>query len=176
MLPKGQSDVYQNMKAKGIVLPPPTAPAGLYSLGVVSSGNLLFSSGKGWTEQGVPPIKGSLGRELTVEQGKTAARESMLCLLSNLQQLLGDLNKIKQVVKITGFIASDPGFYDQTKVLDGASQILIDIFGDKAGKSARTAIGVSALPMNMPVEVEAVFELEQQAAQIPKDEKQEGYA
>lgn len=152
-------NVYHNMREKGISLPPPSAPAGLYSLGIVTSGKLLFSSGKGWTEKGTPPVRGRLGVALGIEQGKEAARKSMLCLLANIEQVIGDLNRIKRVVKITGYISSSEEFHDQTKVLDGASQVLIDVFGENAERCARSAVGVNALPMDMPVEIEAVLEL-----------------
>lgn len=154
-----KSGVYLRMKENEITLPAATAPAGLYSLGVVTEGKLLFSSGKGWTESGKPPVSGRLGKELDIAEGKKAAMQSMLCLLANVQAVISDLNKIKRVVKITGFISSADGFFSQTQVLDGASQVLIDVFGEDAGRCARSAVGVSSLPMNMPVEIEAVFEL-----------------
>jgi enamine deaminase RidA (YjgF/YER057c/UK114 family) len=152
------NDVYGAMREKGLILPTTNVPAGLYTLGV-TTGNLFFTSGKGWTENGKPPIIGRLGDELSVEQGILCARNSMLCLLANVERELGSLNKILRVVKLNGFIACKDDFDQQTQVLNGASQILVDIFGETKGKGARSAIGTNSLPMRMPVEVEVIFEL-----------------
>jgi enamine deaminase RidA (YjgF/YER057c/UK114 family) len=103
---------------------------------------------------------GKLGAEVSPEQGKQDARQCILNILGNLQSEISDLNKIKQIVKILGFVASADGFYDQPGVLDAASELLIDIFGPEAGRCARSAIGVNVLPNNQPVEIEMIFEVE----------------
>ena len=153
------NDVYKNMREKDIVLPERTKPSGIYSTMSTFGDKFVYTSGKGWTHKGEPVCTGRLGKDISIEEGQEAARMSMLNLLGNIESEINDLNKIKKVVKILGFISSSEDFFDQTKVLDGASQVLIDIFGEESGKGARTAIGVNVLPNNMPVEIEMIFEI-----------------
>jgi enamine deaminase RidA (YjgF/YER057c/UK114 family) len=101
---------------------------------------------------------GKVGGDRTIEEGAEAAKLCALNILAQAQKYLGDLGRIKSVVKVLGFVASAPGFNDQPKVINGASQLFIDLFGD-AGRHARSAIGVNELPGNISVEVEAIFEL-----------------
>jgi enamine deaminase RidA (YjgF/YER057c/UK114 family) len=151
-------DVNDRIKELGITLPPPPGPGGLY-VAVKQVGNLVYTSGVGPLENGKPAVNGKVGAEVTVEEGQTAARLCILNTLSRLQEHLGDLNRVKNVVKVLGFVASAPGFGRQPEVLNGASQLLIDTFGD-AGRHTRSAIGTSELPRNIPVEIEAIFEVE----------------
>ena len=126
--------------------------AGLYE-GWVSAGDLLFLSGQGadgWT--------GRLGADLSVDQGRLAARDCALNLLAQTRHALGSLDRVAQVVKVTGFVACTPGFTGVAAVVDGASSLLLELFGDRGGH-ARTAVGVAALPLGFAVEVEMVVEV-----------------
>ncbi len=152
-------DVYENIKKAGIELPAPPSPAGIYNPVREFSDKLLYTSGIGPIKDGKAAVTGKLGGELDISQGQDAARVTILNLLSAVQVVIGDLNKIKRIVKVLGFVASTDDFFDQPKVMNAASQILIDIFGEEKGKAARSAIGVNVLPMNIPVEIEAVIEL-----------------
>ena len=135
----------------GLELPALRPKAGLYE-GWARSGDLLFLAGQGadgWT--------GQLGVELTVEQGRAAARVCALNLLAQTRAALGSLDQVARVVKVTGFVACVPGFGAVAAVVDGASALLVELFGDR-GRHARTAVGVAALPLGFAVEVEAVVE------------------
>lgn len=154
-------DVYERMKQKGIVIPPPPAPGGLYMPARPFADRLVYTSGCGPQVNGVPVYTGKLGRELSLEQGQQAARACMLNVLSVLQARIGDLNRVAQVVKVLGFVACDDAFYDHPAVLNAASQLLMDVFGEDAGRAARSAIGTNVLPGNIPVEIEAIFELKE---------------
>ena len=140
----------------GITLPEPPAPGGLYSP-FVRTGNLVFASGfiPAASEE---PLKGKIGLDLTVEQGQEAARLCILNMLSAYKNTFGTLDNIKRVVKLVAFIQSAPDFYGQAQVANGGSQLVIDLFGTPA--PARSAIGMAALPVNVPVEIEAVLEVE----------------
>ena len=122
-------------------------------------GNLVYLSGKGPRQANGEYIKGKLGSDLTVEQGYAAARLTAVNQLAVLKKAIGDLKKIKRIVKVNGYVNSAGTFYDQPKVVDGFSDLLIEIFGD-AGKHARTSVGTAALPMNMAIEVEMIVEIE----------------
>ncbi|MCI5846709.1 MAG: RidA family protein [Candidatus Limiplasma sp.] len=150
-------DVYERMKELGYELPELPPAGGVYKP-VKQVGNMLYVSGQGATVKGVPAVVGKVGGECTLEQGQEAARLCCLNALSTLNHYLGDLNKIKSVVKVLGFIASAPGFNMQPKVLDGCSLMLKDIWGED-GVGARSAIGVSELPGNIACEVEFIFEI-----------------
>ena len=145
----------------GICLPEAPAPAGLYSP-FYQTGNLVFASGfipaAADPATGKAPEKGKLGVDLTIEQGQEAARLCIINMLSAFRRDFGSLDRIKKVVKLVVFIQSAPDFYDQAVVANGASQLVIDIFGSPA--PARSAIGMAALPLNVATEVEAVFEIE----------------
>jgi len=152
-------DVYQNMEALGIILPEAPKPAGLYEPTVRFANNLLCVSGITPRVGGVMLNPGKVGADVSLEQAKESARQCVLNMLAVLQRDLEDLNRIKKVVKILGFVACDGGFYEQPKVMDAASQLFIDIFGVEAGKASRSAVGAVSLPGNAPVEIEALFEL-----------------
>ncbi|HBQ63706.1 MAG TPA: RidA family protein [Clostridiales bacterium] len=152
-------NIYDTMKQLGIELPTAPAALGLYSPVREFSEHLLYTSGILPMKDGKPAFIGKLGKDLTVEQGQEAARLSLLNLLSAVQAAIGDLSRIKRFVKILGFVACTSDFFDQPAVLNGASRLLIDLFGEEAGKAARAAVGVLALPGNSPVEIEAVIEL-----------------
>lgn len=151
-------DINDRIGELGITLPPPPEPGGLY-VAVKQVGNLVYTSGVGPLEKGKPAVIGKVGAEVNVEEGRAAARLCILNTLSRLQNHLGDLNRVKNVIKVLGFVASAPGFGRQPEVINGASELLIDVFGD-AGRHTRSAIGTSELPRNIPVEIEAIFEVE----------------
>ena len=144
----------ERLKELGISLRTP-GPAPANRANAVRTGNLLFVSGH--TSQW--PTKGKVGKEITVEQGQQAARQTAINLLSTVQATLGSLNKVKRVVKVVGMVNAPEGFTDSPRVVDGFSNLMVEIFGE-AGQSARSAVGVAALPGNDPVEVEAIMEVE----------------
>jgi enamine deaminase RidA (YjgF/YER057c/UK114 family) len=147
------------LKELGITLPRPTTPLANY-VGAVRVGNLLFLSGHGPIRDGAPSARGKLGRDLTVEQGYQAAREVGLALLATTRAALGSLDQVRRVVKVLGMVRSAEGFGDQPKVINGFSDLMVQVFGDAAGKHARSAVGMAELPMGIPVEIEMVLEVE----------------
>lgn len=151
-------DVGKNLMEKGITIPEPPAKGGLYRPCREFGENLAYVSGCGCVVGGVP-VAGKLGIDFTVEEGRLHARNSMLNVLAALKAEIGDLSRVKKVVKILVFVASADDFYQQPQVANGASQLLLDVFGEKAGLPTRSAIGVNVLPGNLPVEIEAIFEL-----------------
>jgi len=151
-------DIYKKLDELGITLPPPPPLAGIFTP-VKRVGNLLYVSGQGPTEKGLPLVAGKVGRERTIEEGQHAARLCVINALSSLHEYLGDLNKIKTVVKLLVFVASAEGFGRQPEVANGASQLLLDLFGQERGIAARSAIGTNELPGDISVEIEFIFEL-----------------
>ena len=150
-------DPHACLRALGLALPPPPAPKGWY-VPVVVTGKLAFVSGQLPMRDGTVAVAGTVGDGVSVETAREAAR---LCLLNILAALEGagiELGRIERVVKLTGFVQSAPGFHDQPLVLNAASELLTDVFGD-AGRHARAAVGAVALPLNATVEIEAVFEI-----------------
>ncbi len=155
-------DVYARLEELGLKLPPPPPPGGLYKP-VKQVGDLLYVSGQGCTKEGVPCFSGKVGAERTVEEGQEAARICVLNALSVLDAYLGDLNKIDCLVKTQGFVASAEGFNMQPKVVDGASGLLADIWGEDRGLGARTAISAYELPGKITVEIEFIFQLKSES-------------
>jgi len=151
-------DVYTKLKELGIELPTPPLPMGIYKP-VKQVGTMLYVSGQGPTIDGVPIVTGKVGNERTLKEGQEAARLCALNALSNLHNYLGDLNRIKSTVKLLAFVASAPDFGRQPEVVNGASQLLVDIFGEENGIGARSAIGTNVLPSDITVEIEFVFEI-----------------
>jgi enamine deaminase RidA (YjgF/YER057c/UK114 family) len=142
----------------GIALPAPAAPVANY-VGFVRSGNLLFVSGQVcFDAQGKLIAKGKLGAGVSVEQGAAAARGCGINLLAQVKAAIGDLDKVVRVVRLGGFVNSAPDFLDGPKVLNGASDLMVAVFGDK-GCHARTTVGVASLPADASVEVEGIFEV-----------------
>jgi|SRR5262245_48221137 len=144
------------LKQKHITLPPPATPVANY-VPAVRVGNLLYFSGAG---PGPSTPKGKVGKDLTLEQGYQAARATGLNLLATAGATLGSLDKVKKIVKVFGMVNSAPGFADQPKVINGFSDLMVEVFGEAIGKHARSAVGVAELPFNIPVEIEAIFEVE----------------
>lgn len=147
----------QALASLGITLPTPPAPAGSY-VPVVVTGNLAFVAGQIPVEAGQVKFKGKVGRDVSIEAGQQAARMCTVNALAQLKTALGSLDRIKRVVKVTGFVNCEPSFADQPKVVNGASDLLVQVFGEK-GKHARAAVGVSSLPMESAVEVEFIVEI-----------------
>jgi enamine deaminase RidA (YjgF/YER057c/UK114 family) len=155
---KPRIDPEERIKTLGIQLIPPTAPIANY-VKAVRTGNLIFLSGHGPDKPEGGQIFGKLGKDLSIEQGQAAARLTAISLVSTLKAYVGDLNRVKRVVKVMGLVNCTDGFGQQPAVMNGCSNLLVDIFGDK-GKHARTSVGVNALPNNIAVEIEMVVEVE----------------
>ncbi|MBI4295568.1 MAG: RidA family protein [Chloroflexi bacterium] len=148
----------QKLKELGLTLPPPPTPVASY-VPTVRTGNLLFVSGHGPYNDGKVKTSGKVGRNLTVEEGYQAARNVGLNCLASVKGALGDLNRVKRVVKLLGMVNCTEEFKEQPKVINGCSDLLIAIFGE-AGKHARSAVGMQALPNQIPVEIEMILEVE----------------
>jgi len=141
----------------GIDLPEVAAPAGNY-LPTVQAGNLLYVSGQLPLRNGEVAHRGRLGDGLAVDDGIAAARLCALNIVAQAKAALGDLDRVRRVVKLTGYVASAPDFTEQPTVINGASDLMVDVFGT-AGRHARAAVGVAALPLGAAVEIEAVLEV-----------------
>lgn len=150
-------NIYDRMKERDITLPEAPAKGGLYTPCVLFGENLAYISGCGAVING-QKADGKLGRDYTLEEGKEFARRSMLNVLATLEATVGDLNRVNRAVKILVFVASDNDFTMQPQVANGASELLAELFGQDL-VPARSAIGVNVLPGNLPVEIEAIFEL-----------------
>jgi enamine deaminase RidA (YjgF/YER057c/UK114 family) len=149
--------VDEKLKELGIELPSSAAPVGNY-VPAVRSGNLVFLSGHGPVgKDGV--VTGKVGRELTVEAGYEAAKIVAIGLLGSLKGLIGDLDKVRRVVKLLGMVNCDSAFTEHPGVIDGASDLLVEVFGER-GKHARSAVGMNALPFDIAVEIEMIVEVE----------------
>jgi enamine deaminase RidA (YjgF/YER057c/UK114 family) len=146
------------LKEMGIVLPQASKPIANY-VKSVRAGNLVFLSGHGPTRPDGNDVKGKLGADLTIEQGYEAARLTAIGLLATLKAEIADLAKVKRIVKVNGMVNCSPEFVDHPKVMNGCSDLLVAVFGEK-GKHARTSVGMVALPMNIAVEIEMIVEIE----------------
>ena len=151
-------DAEAKIKEKGIVLTTPSKPVANY-VNAVRVGNLLFLAGKGPTKPDGSNITGKVGKDLTIEQGYEAARLTAINHLSVLKAELGSLNKVKRIVKVLGMVNCSEDFKDQPKVINGYSDLMVEIFGEK-GKHARSAVGMNSLPNGIAVEVEVIVEIE----------------
>jgi len=156
----GQERIEARLVELGITLPQRRTPSIAHLVKTARTGDLLFVSGHGPRDQvGEIVHKGKLGAELTTAEGQDAARLCVLGCLSSVRDALGSLDRVRRVVKATGYIASDPGFFEQPQVMNGASDTLIDIFGEH-GQHSRVAIGVAVIPHNMAMEVEMILEVD----------------
>ncbi|EJF87222.1 RidA family protein [Bartonella rattimassiliensis] len=149
--------IEKNLEKFGIILPEATTPLANY-ITTSQSGNQLFISGQLPLIDGKPVAIGKVGAIVNTEQAKKASETCAISILAQLKAILGDLNKIKRVVKITVFVAVNSDFTDIPFVADGASDLFVNILGE-IGKHARSAVGVASLPMDVPVEVEAIVEI-----------------
>jgi len=146
--------VEARLASLGIALPEAPNPVANY-VPAFLAGNLLFISGQ--ISKGADGVaKGRLGADLTIEQGRDAARLSALAILAQAKAAVGDLDRIKQVVRLTGFVNATPEFVDHPQVINGASDLMVEVLGDK-GRHTRAAVGVSSLPMGCAVEIDAIL-------------------
>jgi len=150
--------IADKLSQMGLTLPEPGPPAGNY-VGAVRVGNLLFVSGHGPRHQG-QYITGKVGRDLNTEQAYEAAKVVMLNCLASVQRELGDLDRVKRIVKLLGMVNCTEDFTEQPKVINGASDLLVALYGEQ-GRHARSAVGMQQLPMNIPVEIEMIVEVQE---------------
>jgi enamine deaminase RidA (YjgF/YER057c/UK114 family) len=155
----GSFDPEGKLKELGIILPQPPEPVANY-VNAVRTGNLIFLAGKGPKRMDGSEITGKLGGEISIEVGYEAARLTAINQLAVLKAELGDLNKVKRVVKVLGMVNSDPSFIDQPKVINGFSDLIVEVFGER-GKHARAAVGMASLPRGQSVEIEMIVEVEE---------------
>ena len=152
------SNIEKRLAELDVTLPPPGAPAGNY-VPFVIVGDLVFMAGQVAREAGKMKYTGKVGRDITAEDGQAAARLCAVNLLAQLKAACGgDLDRVERCVRLGGFVNSPPDFLDHPKVVNGASDFVVEVFGER-GQHARTAVGVSALPLDSAVEVEAIFQI-----------------
>jgi enamine deaminase RidA (YjgF/YER057c/UK114 family) len=155
-----ESTAESRMAEGGIVLPAGTKPHPEKPfLPWRRDGDHVYLSGHLPDIEGQPVVRGQLGGEVALDEGVAAARRVALNLIATLRDVVGDLDNVEQIVKLLGFVNSAPGFTQQPQVINGASQCFIDVFGPDRGRHARSAVGVSALPQGVPVEVEAIVRI-----------------
>jgi enamine deaminase RidA (YjgF/YER057c/UK114 family) len=148
----------ERLRELGLEIPEPPPAVGNY-VGAVRVGDVLFVAGHGPFANGKPTFIGKLGRDLSIEEGQRAAQLVALNMLASIREEIGELDRIKKVVKLLCLVNSDPEFGDQPTVANGASDLFVEIFGEERGKHARSAIGMGALPFGISVEIEGIFEL-----------------
>ena len=148
----------QQFEKLGLNLPPAPTPLGVYKPFLIL-GNLVYVSGHGTVKEDRSLIIGRVGKDLSLEEGKLAARQVGLAILATLKQNLGTLNKIKRVIKVFGMVNCTPEFERHPYVINGCSELFAKVWGDENGVGVRSAVGMGSLPDNIPVEIEAVFEL-----------------
>jgi enamine deaminase RidA (YjgF/YER057c/UK114 family) len=148
----------QRLKQLGIELAKPTSPIANY-VNAVRTGNLLYLAGKGPGLPGKPMPTGMVGRDLTIEQAYGYARETGLNLIAVMKAELGDLDRVKRIVKMLGMVNAVPEFGHQPEVINGCSDLFVEVFGDR-GRHARSAVGMGSLPRGIPVEIEVIVEVE----------------
>ncbi len=147
----------EKIKELGLHLPPPPPPGGVYKP-VIIIDKMMYVSGQGPVKSDGSLIKGKLGLDFGIKEGYEAARQVGLTMLSTMKDQIGDLNKVKRLVKTLGMVNSQPDFYDHPKVINGFSELMVELLGDDLGKGARSAVGM-ILPGNIAVEIEAIFEM-----------------
>lgn len=148
----------EHLAELGIELPPVNPAVGSY-VPAVTVGNIVFVSGHGPYEAGDFVYAGKLGRDVDVPTGQAAARLTIVNLLASLKAEIGELDRVRRVVKLLVMVNSDPAFGEQPTVANGASDLLVEVFGPERGSHARSAVGMGALPFGIPVEIEGIFEI-----------------
>jgi len=148
----------QEFEKLKLTLPPAPKPLGVYKPFLVV-GNLVYVSGHGTVLEDGSLIIGRIGKDLSIDEGKMAARQVGLTILSTLKQNLGSLNKIKRVIKVLGMVNCTPEFERHPFIINGCSELFASVWGDENGVGVRSSVGMGSLPDNIPVEIEAVFEL-----------------
>jgi enamine deaminase RidA (YjgF/YER057c/UK114 family) len=149
----------QQFEKLGLTLPPAPKPMGVYKPFLIT-GIYAFVSGHGTVKEDGSLIIGRVGRELTMEEGKAAAQQVGLAILATLKENLGSLNRIKRVIKVLGMVNSVPDFERHPFVINGCSELFAKVWGEDQGIGVRSAVGMGSLPDNIPVEIEAMFELQ----------------
>jgi enamine deaminase RidA (YjgF/YER057c/UK114 family) len=153
------SQIEKHLAELGIILPSPTKPIANY-VPWIRTGNLVFVSGQGAVADGKVQFPGQLGTDVSIEDGQKAARMCALAVIAQLKDACGgNLDKVRRIVKLVGFVNAAPGFTDHPKVVNGASDVMVEVFGEK-GRHARSAVGSPSLPLNLCVEVEAIAEVD----------------
>ena len=153
-----EADVEARLQELGIELPNPPAPVANY-VRSVRTGNLVFLAGHGPLKPEGGYVTGKVGQDLTLEEGYEAARLTAIALLASLKAEIGDLNKVTRIVKVTGMVNTTPDFTEHPQVINGFSDLMVEVFGEERGKHARAAIGMASLPINIAVEIEMVVEV-----------------
>jgi enamine deaminase RidA (YjgF/YER057c/UK114 family) len=151
------SVIENRLRELGLILPPAPTPMANY-VTCLQVSNLIYTSGSSCFVDGRPFYTGRLGVDLTTEQGYEAAKITVLNLLSTIKAEIGELDRIERFIKVLGLVSSGQDFYEQAQVINGASDLLVDIFGEK-GKHTRSALGTSVLPFNLPVEIEMIVQI-----------------
>lgn len=149
--------VEQRLKELGIELAKPTTPVGSY-VNAVRTGNLLYLAGKGPGLPGKPLPVGKLGRDFSIDQGYGFARDTGLSILAALKEELGDLDRVKRIVKVLGMVNATSEYGSQPEVINGCSDLFVEVFGER-GRHARSAVGMGSLPRGIPVEIEVIVEV-----------------
>ena len=147
----------QKLEELGILLSIPSSPVANY-VNTVRTGNLIYISGKGPLKSDGSYVLGKLGENLTLEQGYEAARLTAINLISTLKASIGDLSKVKRIVRVTGMVNAASDFTDHPKVMNGCSDLLVEVFGEN-GKHTRVAVGMNSLPLNIAVEIDMIVEI-----------------
>lgn len=159
--PDYEYDVEERLQEMGIELGEPSAPTANY-VKAVQTGDHIFLSGHGPDKPDGGIMTGKVGEELSVEEGQKAARLTGISMLATLKQELGDLNQVEQIVKVTGMVNASPTFTQQSEVVNGFSDLMTEVFGNR-GKHARAAVGMGSLPGNIPIEVDMVVEIDDES-------------
>lgn len=149
----------EQFEKTGLSLPPAPKPLGVYKPSLVVEGKYLYLSGHGPVKEDGSLIKGRIGRDITPDEGKLAARQVGLTMLSTIKTGLGSLNRIKRVIKVLGMVNCVPEFERHPFIINGCSELFAAVWGDDRGVGTRSAVGFGSLPDNIPVEIEAIFEL-----------------
>ena len=155
---QNSSGAESRLRQLGITLPPAPKPVAVY-VPAVRVGNTLYASGHGPRRADGTSFVGKVGGDLTLEQGYQAARQVGLNVLSTVRSTLGSLDKVVRLVKVLGMVNCTADFTNQPQVINGFSELMVEVFGDEAGKGARSAVGMGSLPSNIAVEIEAIFEV-----------------
>ena len=149
----------QNFTALRLILPPAPKPLGVYKPCLID-GKYLYVSGHGTVKSDGSLIIGRIGQDMTAEEGKLAARQVGLAILATIKAHVGSLNKVKRVIKVLGMVNCTPDFEKHPFIINGASELFAAVWGEDNGIGVRSAVGMGSLPDNIPVEIEALFELE----------------
>lgn len=159
--PKAEApkDIEAKLAAMGIELPTLSPPSANF-VRAVRSGNLVFLAGHGPSKPGGGYVQGRLGQDLSIEEGYEAARLTAIALLASLKAEIGDLDRVKRIVKVHGMVRATPAFTDHSSVMNGCSDFLVELFGEPRGKHARAAVGMASLPLGFAVEIEMIVEVD----------------